>query len=300
MLKFPIFLDLAEKPVRLFGGGTVALRRAKVLIAYGAAVTVVAPEVLPELLALPAAVERRPYRPGELGGELLVLAATDDGAINAAIVREAREMSELVFNELNDMKKQAKKTQDFQAVNQQRTEVRRLINETESRTQDRIQEEAPPATRPAVVGDMVELLKMGTQAEVIAVNKDGSLQLQAGILKITAKQDEVRVVEDAKARRKKQQKQQSHRAMTRIRAAGVKPELDLRGMMSDEALDTVDRYLDDALLAHLKSVTIIHGKGTGALRAAVRKHLKTSKYVKTFRPGRFGEGEDGVTVVELK
>ena len=92
---------------------------------------------------------------------------------------------------------------------------------------------------------MVELLKMGTQAEVIAVNKDGSLQLQAGILKITAKQDEVRVVEDAKARRKKQQKQQSHRAMTRIRAAGVKPELDLRGMMSDEALDTVDRYLDD-------------------------------------------------------
>lgn len=227
-------------------------------------------------------------------------AMQDARAEAEAIVREAREMSELVFNELNDMKKQAKKTQDFQAVNQQRTEVRRLINETESRTQARRQEEAPPATRPAVVGDMVELLKMGTQAEVIAVNKDGSLQLQAGILKITAKQDEVRVVEDAKARRKKQQKQQSHRAMTRIRAAGVKPELDLRGMMSDEALDTVDRYLDDALLAHLKSVTIIHGKGTGALRAAVRKHLKTSKYVKTFRPGRFGEGEDGVTVVELK
>ncbi len=227
-------------------------------------------------------------------------AMRDARAEAEAIVREAREMSELVFNELNDMKKQAKKTQDFQTVNQQRTEVRRLINETESRTQARRQEEAPPATRPAVVGDMVELLKMGTQAEVIAVNKDGSLQLQAGILKITAKQDEVRVVEDAKARRKKQQKQQSHRAMTRIRAAGVKPELDLRGMMSDEALDTVDRYLDDALLAHLKSVTIIHGKGTGALRAAVRKHLKTSKYVKTFRPGRFGEGEDGVTVVELK
>ena len=227
-------------------------------------------------------------------------AMRDARAEAEAIVREAREMSELVFNELNDMKKQAKKTQDFQAVNQQRTEVRRLINETESRTQARKQEEAPPATRPAVVGDTVELLKMGTQAEVIAVNKDGSLQLQAGILKITAKQDEVRVVEDAKARRKKQQKQQSHRAMTRIRAAGVKPELDLRGMMSDEALDTVDRYLDDALLAHLKSVTIIHGKGTGALRAAVRKHLKTSKYVKTFRPGRFGEGEDGVTVVELK
>ena len=227
-------------------------------------------------------------------------ALKDARAEAEAIVREAREMSELVFNELNEMKKQAKKTQDFQAANQQRTEIRRLINETESRTQARKQEEAPPPTRPAVAGDVVELVKMGTQAEVISVGKDGTLQLQAGILKITAKQDEVRVVEDATARAKKQRQKQSSRAVTRIRAAGVKAELDLRGMMSDEALDTVDRYLDDALLAHLGTVTIIHGKGTGALRTAVRRHLKTSKYVKSFRPGRFGEGEDGVTVVELK
>ena len=227
-------------------------------------------------------------------------ALKDARAEAEAIVREAREMSELVFNELNEMKKQAKKTQDFQAANQQRTEIRRLINETESRTQARKQEEAPPPTRPAVAGDVVELVKMGTQAEVISVGKDGTLQLQAGILKITAKQEEVRVVEDATARAKKQRQKQSSRAMTRIRAAGVKAELDLRGMMTDEALDTVDRYLDDALLAHLGTVTIIHGKGTGALRSAVRRHLKTSKYVKSFRPGRFGEGEDGVTVVELK
>ena len=227
-------------------------------------------------------------------------AMKDARAEAEAIVREAREMSELVFNELSEMKKQAKKTQDFQAANQQRTEIRRLINETESRTQARKQQEAPPPTRPAVAGDVVELVKMGTQAEVISVGKDGTLQLQAGILKITAKQEEVRVVEDATARAKKQRQKQSSRAVTRIRAAGVKAELDLRGMMSDEALDTVDRYLDDALLAHLGTVTIIHGKGTGALRSAVRRHLKTSKYVKSFRPGRFGEGEDGVTVVELK
>ena len=91
MLKFPIFLDLAGKPVRIFGGGAIALRRASVLTEYGAVVTVVAPSVLPELAALPVAVERRPYRPGELDGELLALAATDDGAVNAAVVREARE-----------------------------------------------------------------------------------------------------------------------------------------------------------------------------------------------------------------
>ncbi len=227
-------------------------------------------------------------------------ALKDARAEAEAIVQEAREMSELVFNELNDMKKRAKKTQDFQTANQERSEIRRLINETESRTQARKKEETPPSTRPAVAGDVVELLKMGTQAEVIAVNKDGSLQLQAGILKITAKQEEVRVVEDSAQRAKKQKQKVSHRAVNRIRASGVKPELDLRGMMSDEALDMVDRYLDDALLAHLSSVTIIHGKGTGALRSAVRKHLKNSKYVKSFRPGRFGEGEDGVTVVEMK
>ncbi len=216
-----------------------------------------------------------------------------------AIIRQAREMSELVFNELNDMKKKARKEQDFQAVNQARAEVRRLINETEERTRRRNRETEIPSTRPAVAGDIVELIKMGTQAEVIAVNKDGSLRLQAGILKITAGQDEVRVIEGGAERAKKQQQQYTGRAVQRIRNVGVKPELDLRGMMSDEAIDTVDRYLDDALLAHLTSVTIIHGKGTGALRAAVRRHLKSSRYVKSFRPGRFGEGEDGVTVVEL-
>jgi len=227
-------------------------------------------------------------------------ALKDARAEAEAIIREAREMSELVFNELNEMRKRAKKGQDAERANQERAEIRRLINETESRTRSKKEEAPPPPTRPAVAGDVVELVKMGTQAEVISVNKDGSLQLQAGILKITARQEEVRVVEDAKARAQKQRQKQSSRAMTRIRSAGVKPELDLRGMMSDEALDTVDRYLDDALLAHLSTVTIIHGKGTGALRAAVRRHLKTSKYVKSFRPGRFGEGEDGVTVVELK
>ncbi|MBR1780968.1 MAG: endonuclease MutS2, partial [Oscillospiraceae bacterium] len=217
-----------------------------------------------------------------------------------AIVREAREMSELVFTELSDMRKQAKKEQNAQQVNEQRAAVRRLINETEERTRAGAQVEAPPPTRPAVAGDVVELIRMGTQADVLSVNKDGTLQLQAGILKITAKQEEVRVVEDAASRARKQRQRQTVRATQRIRASGVKPELDLRGMMTDEALDTVDRYLDDALLAHLSSVTIIHGKGTGALRTAVRRHLKTSKYVKSFRPGRFGDGEDGVTVVELK
>ena len=71
-------------------------------------------------------------------------------------------------------------------------------------------------------------------------------------------------------------------------------------MMTDEAINALDMFLDNAMLGRLQEVTVIHGKGTGAVRKAVREHLKRSRYVKSFRPGRFGEGEDGVTVVELK
>ena len=85
-----------------------------------------------------------------------------------------------------------------------------------------------------------------------------------------------------------------------FRAAAAKAELDIRGMMVDEGLAAVDQFLDNALLGKLETVTIIHGKGTGALRKAVREHLKRSRYVKEFRPGVYGEGEDGVTVVTLR
>ena len=71
-------------------------------------------------------------------------------------------------------------------------------------------------------------------------------------------------------------------------------------MTVDEALSALDRYLDTAMLAHLETVRIIHGKGTGAVRKAVREHLRRSRYVKDFRPGMYGEGEDGVTVAALR
>ena len=85
-----------------------------------------------------------------------------------------------------------------------------------------------------------------------------------------------------------------------LRTASCAPELDIRGMMPDEADLVVERYIDNAYRAKLKTVTIIHGKGTGALRAAVQNMLRRNRLVKSFRLGRYGEGETGVTVVELK
>ncbi len=215
------------------------------------------------------------------------------------IIQEARDTADAVFAELNEMRKRQEKEADWQEQNDRRAGLKHRLNQAEDALGREEELPPPPPTRPARAGDRVELVKMGTQADVLEVNRDGSLQLQAGILKITAKQEEVRVVE-GESSAKKQAAQIAQRAAHQLRSLGASPEVDLRGMMTDEALLVLDRFLDSAVMGRLETVTVIHGKGTGAVRKAVRDHLKRSKYVKTFRPGRYGEGEDGVTVVELK
>ncbi|MBQ9165943.1 MAG: endonuclease MutS2, partial [Oscillospiraceae bacterium] len=216
-----------------------------------------------------------------------------------AILQEARTVSNQVFHQLDEMKKRQRKEASAEEENQRRAEMRRSINAASEKLSRTQKEELPP-TRPAVAGDTVELIQMGSKAQVIAVNKDGTLRLQAGILTITAKQEEVRVVEGQKTNAKAQAQKMANRVQRQIRTSGARPELDIRGMMTDECEGIIDRFLDDAVMARLQTVTIIHGKGTGALRQAVQQHLRTCKYVKSFRPGRFGEGEMGVTVVELR
>ena len=214
-----------------------------------------------------------------------------------AILDEARESADQVFKQLNEMRRRQYKEEDWQKVNDQRAQLRHSLNQAEDKLGARPEEPAPPPTRPARAGDTVELVKMGTQATVLSVNKDGSLQLQAGILKISAKQEEVRVVEGESV---KSAQKVVARAERKLRTMGASPEVDLRGMMTDEAIGALDLFLDNAVLGRLGEVRIIHGKGTGAVRKAVREHLKRSRYVKSFRPGRYGEGEDGVTVAELR
>lgn len=215
-----------------------------------------------------------------------------------AIIQEARDASDLAISELKELQK--RRDLDWQQVNDSRAEARRLLNEAERGIGGPAQEvETPPPTRPAVAGDTVELVSMGTKATVLSVNKDGSLQLQAGILKISAKQDEVRVVE-GESQSQKEARRIVARAEHTLRTAAVPSQVDLRGMMTDEAIAALERFLDTAMMGKLETVTIIHGKGTGAVRNAVRTYCRRSRYVKSFRPGRYGEGEDGVTVVELK
>jgi len=130
---------------------------------------------------------------------------------------------------------------------------------------------------------------------------DGNkLQLQAGPMRMTVKADQVRLIEDAEEVERKKAKQQVRRNEVHLRAAAAANELDIRGMETIEAESVVNHFIDTAMQGRLNQVSIIHGKGTGALRAAVHQFLRKHKGVKSFRLGRYGEGENGVTIVELK
>lgn len=213
------------------------------------------------------------------------------------IIDDARRTANAVQEELKQLRKQMRDTADAQGVNLKQAELRRALNEAESKLAgEKEQPKRPAPTREIRVGDTVELLKFGSQATVLAINKDGSYQLQAGIMKINAKAEEVYLLETPQTKVIKKKPQPSQKE---IRMDNGLPELDIRGMASDEMLGVLGVFLDNAFLGNRPSVRIIHGKGTGILRAAVHAELRKCKYVKKFRLGTYGEGEDGVTIVEF-
>ena len=213
------------------------------------------------------------------------------------IITEARETAEQVFRELDDMKKHINDDEDVRRVNEARSELRRKLNRSEEALRPAPETvEDKSSSRPVKPGDVVLIKSMNIKATVISVSPDRILSLKAGIMNVSAKEDEVLLLEGEKA---PERKSAPMKGGASIRAA-VPTEIDLRGMESLEAVAAAEQYLDSAVMAKLGTVTIIHGKGTGALRAAIQQMLKRNKLVKSFRAGRFGEGEMGVTVVELK
>lgn len=215
------------------------------------------------------------------------------------IIEDARRTANAASDEIRALKKQLAEGADTTGINQRQSELRRSLNEAQSRIRAGQQEkQRPEPTRDILVGDTVELLKLGTKASVLAINKDGTYQLQAGILKMTAKKDEIYLLEQENPYKEKHVRPaHSGREM---KLTALASEVDLRGMDTIEAVCVMDRYLDEAMRSNLQSVRIIHGKGTGAVRAAVHQALKKNKFVKKFRLGQYGEGEDGVTIAEFK
>lgn len=214
------------------------------------------------------------------------------------IIEEARRVANAATDEIKALKKQLLDNADVQGINQRQSDLRRSLNEAELKlNQQVVEKERPAPSREPRIGDTVELLKLGTKANIIGFNKDGSLQLQAGILKMNAKPEEVYLLENHNnAQKKHNRPAHSGREM---RSAPAVSEIDLRGMDSIEAICVLERYLDDAMRSNVPSVRIIHGKGTGVLRSAVQDSLRRNKFIKKFRLGVYGEGEDGVTIAEF-
>ena len=209
------------------------------------------------------------------------------------IMEQARRESETILAELKRLKKNAA-APDHEAAELRRRLEKDIDSLSEGLRQRVDTVAAPPKT--LKVGDEVDILTLNTRGTVLAPpDAKGEVQLQAGIMKLKAHITQLRLVKENKPKPKTVVKAQTG-AMTRT----VRMECDIRGMAVDEAIPVVDQYLDEAVLASLGEVSIIHGKGTGALRQGIQQHLRHHPHVKRFRLGVYGEGESGVTVVELR
>ena len=223
------------------------------------------------------------------------LKAAQDAA--ARILSNARESANYVFNELNELKKKQDRESLAKALEESRRSVKEALGSADIRLPDPGEEEGdytPP--RPFAHGDSVSVASLGGVQGTITRLDPPHAYVQAGAGNIKVKLSDLRLVQGAKPK-KEQKKASFSRANGN---AAVRNELDLRGQYGDDAWFMADRFIDSAIMAGYETVTLIHGKGTGARRAALWQHLKNDRRVVSYRSGRYGEGDLGVTVCELK
>ena len=213
------------------------------------------------------------------------------------IVRRSKEESEELIKELRDAI--TKENEEKSAmIEKSRLKVRQRENELEDRVGDSLFKKtssAPP--KDIKIGMSVKIVNLDQKGSVLTLpDAEGNLTVQAGIMKINVNVNNLKTVEEEKEKPKRSGSVKVNAA----KARAVSPQIDLRGQTLDEALMNVDKYLDDAYLGSLPQVTIIHGKGTGVLRAGIMQLLKSHTHVKSYRSGGFGEGGIGATIVEIK
>lgn len=219
----------------------------------------------------------------------------------ARMIESARSSSVFVFDKLEKLQKQTDAERTRVSLEEARSEIRKSLRSSEDELVSGVKQDSEPYVpdRPFKVGDEVIIFSINKRAVVTkAPDKDGNVTVRAGAITTKTKADNLRLVSEKQIKAEKSKKKG---AITRTLAPkAFKAEIDLRGMTGDEAWFAVDKYLDDALMASVKSVTLVHGKGTGALRTALWSYLKADKRVAKFRAGMYGEGDYGVTVVEVK
>ena len=216
------------------------------------------------------------------------------------ILDSARASSDFILKQLDDAKR-AKDADNFgDKISAAKKNIKSRLREFHEKNTHEEKEDDYVLPRALKKGDTVMHRSLGTKGTLLEdPDKKGNVTIQMGILKTKMHISQLRLLDDIPTVGEKG-KQTSRSSYKAAAARSFKPELDVRGMIGDDACFMLDRYLDDALVAGIYSVMIIHGKGTGALRQAVWNYLKRDSRVESYRVGQYGEGDYGVTVVELR
>lgn len=218
----------------------------------------------------------------------------------ARILNEAKEYADETIRKYTKWAQSDKHIREMEA---QRADLRNKLDKSQAKAS--IPKEKPKKKAVKVsdlmIGSDVKVLSLGLNATVSTLPNDkGDLFVQAGLLRTKTNIKDIELIKQPKETEKKSNKKSGSGSIRMDKASSIHQEINLIGMTVDEAMTVLGKYLDDAYLAHMANVTVIHGRGTGALRNAVHNHLKRTKYVKSFRLGEFGEGDMGVTIVEFK
>ena len=216
-----------------------------------------------------------------------------------AILRDAKETADSTIKELNKAKQNNVSAAELE---KQREKLRQKMAKTQNTVKLELKkpkkQHKPSDFR---LGESVKVLSLNLKGTVSSLpDAKGNMWIQMGIMRSQIHISDLEIIEEPMTLTEKQRQRTSTSKMKMGKSMSVSPEINLLGKTVDEALAELDKYLDDAYLAHLSPVRIVHGKGTGALRAGIHNYLKRLKYVKSFRLGAFGEGDAGVTIVEFK
>ena len=187
-------------------------------------------------------------------------------------------------------------------MEKERERLRQKIKETSSANALPVQKQKK-AYKPGdfKLGESVKVLSMNLTGTVSSLpDSRGNLTVQMGILRSQVNISDLEIIDEPASYSTGSKKGTSRSKMKMSKSLSVRPEINLLGKTVDEAVSELDKYLDDALLSHLNTVRIVHGKGTGALRKGIHEYLRRQKHVKSYRLAEFGEGDAGVTIVEFK
>ncbi len=217
------------------------------------------------------------------------------------ITHTAKEEADTLIRNINKIAKNA--NIDAKALEENRSKLRQSMSSMEKDLAMPKAKTKKTQPEDISIGDTVFVGTFNGNGTVLTKpNSKGELQVQMGIMKTKVNIKDITLVQEESSSKKNKKRSSGSKNSSSInnKAYSISTEIDLRGQLTVDAIQELDKYLDDAYLAKLPQITIIHGKGTGAMRQAVHQHLKRTKYVKAFRLGNYGEGETGVTIVEFK